>query len=83
MAKKYEFSGYLTNYERCNSSIYGNPRYWGEFTNKAGESISGKTRSDASCGYGFLNQKDKKRKVCYHYTKKGNVIIDTIEILQA
>lgn len=83
MAKKYEFFGYLTNYTRCQNSIYGNPRFYGEFTSDSGAVLAGKTASNAMCAYAFLNQKDKKRKVNYHYTRKGNVIIDTIEILQS
>ena len=81
--RKFEFSGYLTNYTRCQNSIYGNPRFYGEFTSDSGDVLAGKTASDAACAYAFLNQKDKKRKVNYHYTRKGNVIIDSIEILQA
>lgn len=83
MAKKYEFTGYLTKYVRRNNSYYGNPCYWGEFTNEAGECLQGKTASNAACAYSFLNKKDNPRKVTYHLTKKGNTIIDFIEILQA
>lgn len=81
--RQFEFSGYLTNYTRCRNSLYGNPRFYGEFTSDGGAVLAGKTASNASCAYAFLNQKDKKRKVNYHYTKNGNVIIDSIEILEA
>ena len=46
-----------------------------------GDCISGRTASNASCAYGFLNDKNRERKLIYHYTKKGSLIIDYITIL--
>lgn len=81
MAKKYEFTGYLTKYVRHNNSSYGNPCYWGEFTSEEGACLRGKTASNAACAYAFLNKSGRPRKIIYHLTKKGNTIIDFIEIM--
>lgn len=81
MTKRYEFSGYLTKYVRRNNSVYGNPCYWGEFTDEEGNRLCGKTASNAACAYSFLNKKENPRKIKYHLTKKGNAIIDFIEIM--
>lgn len=39
--KRKEFTGKLSYYERLNCSCYGNPRYYGVFTNESGETIAG------------------------------------------
>ena len=77
---KKTFTGKLINYERRNCSVYGNPRFYGEFENKDGEFFSGTTASDAQCGYGyiFLNNIDSERTIKYHVTRTGNTIIDYI-----
>ena len=80
--KKYEFVGKLTRYEHRNCSIYGNPRYYGVFEDADGNWIEATTASDAACAYGFLNYPDSMRKITYHITKKGNNIIDYIEIIK-
>lgn len=80
--KKYEFIGKLTRYEHKNCSVYGNPRYYGVFENADGNWIEATTASDAACAYGFLNYPDSMRKITYHITKKGNNIIDYIEIIK-
>ena len=77
--KKETFKGILTDYERRNSSFYGNPKYYLVFESKDGEILSGCTASDASCGYSCLNHKDKEKTVTYHETRTGNTIIDYIE----
>lgn len=79
--KKLTFIGKLVNYERRNSSVYGNPKYYGEFEGKNGEYFNGVTATDSSCAYAFTNQPEKERKVDYHITRNGNVIIDYITIL--
>ena len=80
--KKYEFIGKLTRYEHKNCSVYGNPRYYGVFEDKNGNWLEATTASDAACAYGFLNYPESMRKITYHITKKGNNIIDYIEIIK-
>ena len=80
--KRYEFIGHLDYYKRLNSSCYGNPAYYGEFINSDGETLKGRTASDAACAYGFLNEIEKPRKITYHVTRTGNVIFDYVDILK-
>lgn len=80
--KRYEFIGHLDYYKRLNSSCYGNPAYYGEFINSAGETLKGRTASNAACAYGFLNQIEQPRKITYHITRTGNVIFDYVDILK-
>lgn len=80
--KKYTFVGKLTRYEHRNCSVYGNPRYYGVFEDENGNWIEATTASDAACAYGFLNYPESMRKITYHITKKGNNIIDRIEIIK-
>lgn len=75
------FIGNLVDYERLNCSVNGNPAFYGYFENENGEKLQGRTASDANCGYGFLNSRENKRKIEYHVTRNGNVIIDYITIL--
>ena len=77
--KTYQFKGYLKAYKRLNNSVNGNPCYWLEFENDNAY-LDGRTKSDASCGYSCLNWIDRERIVHYHYTRKGNLIIDRIQI---
>ena len=79
--KKETFIGKLTYYKHLNCSYYGNPAYYGEFSNDDGETLKGRTASNAECAYGFLNYHDKPRQVTYHETKTGNIIFDYIEVL--
>lgn len=79
--KRKEFTGKLSYYERLESSRYGNPRYYGVFTNESGETLAGKTATDAACAYGFLNHQNAPRKVTYHITRNGNIIFDFITVL--
>lgn len=79
--KRKEFIGKLSYYERLNCSCYGNPRFFGVFTNESGETIAGKTAFNASCAYGFLNYRNAPRKVTYHITRNGNIIFDYITVL--
>lgn len=80
--KKLTFIGTLTYYKRLNCSIYGNPAFYGEFENKHGDVLRGRTASDASCAYGFLNYEDRPREITYHVTRTGNVIFDYIKVLE-
>lgn len=79
--KRKEFTGKLSYYERLNRSFYGNPRYYGVFTNERGETLVGKTATNAACAYGFLNYQNAPRKVTYHITRNGNIIFDFITVL--
>lgn len=78
--KKFTFTGKLIRYERKNNSYYGNPKYFGVFENENGEILQATTASNASCAYGFLNQREEVREVTYHTTRIGNNIIDYIKI---
>lgn len=80
--KRKEFIGKLSYCERLNCSCYGNPRYYGVFTNERGETLVGKTATDAACAYGFLNYQNAPRKVTYHITRNGNIIFDFITVLK-
>lgn len=80
--KRKEFIGKLSYYERLNCSCYGNPRFFGVFTNESGETLAGKTAFNASCAYGFLNYRNARRKVTYHITRNGNIIFDFITVLE-
>lgn len=79
MSSKYYFKGFLTGYERKNLSVNGNPCYWLRVENKK-ECIEGKTGSDSSAGYNCLNYPERERIIEYHYSRKGNLIIDRIQI---
>ena len=68
----------LVNYERRNSSTYGNPSWYVCFDNGT-DSINGKTASNAQCGYSLTNFRDGRlANVTYHVTEGGNTIIDGI-----
>jgi hypothetical protein len=79
--KRKEFTGKLSYYESLNCSRNGNPRYYGVFTNESGETLAGKTATDAACAYGFLNYQNAPREVTYHITRNGNIIFDYITVL--
>ena len=68
----------LMRCEKRNCSIYGNPSWYVCFNNGT-EEISGKTASNASCGYVVENFRNGSAcNVTYHITRSGNVIIDRI-----
>ena len=77
--KKQTFTGTLTRNKRKNCSYYGNPKFWGVFENENGETLSGTTATDASCGYSFLNNRTAEKVITYHETKTGNIIFFFIE----
>lgn len=79
--KRYTFTGTISEYRRLKLSVNGNPAYWATFVNDEGETLTGRTASDAMCAYGFLNWSLRPRTITYHITAKGNVIFDYIEIL--
>lgn len=69
--------------ERKGMSVCGNPTYWVEFEPKYKLSEirdrKGHTASDSQCSYSAPNFVGKECKIEYHFTKKGNLIIDTME----
>lgn len=68
----------LMSYERKNNSYYGNPSWYVSFSNGS-EDITGRTASNASCGYSLTNFSDGRPcDVAYHVTRAGRVIIDDI-----
>lgn len=72
MKKLFEAVVVVEKIERLNSSVNGNPAYF--ITTNL---LSGRTASDASCAYGLgWHSVGRVYKARYHYTKKGNLIID-------
>ena len=68
----------LMSYEKGNCSVYGEPSYHASFSNGS-EDITGKTASNASCGYSLTNFRDGRAcNVTYHITRAGNTIINRI-----
>ena len=67
---------------KCLSS-YGNPSYWISFSDSEGHYCRGYTASNSSAGYTASNYKycqvDQVIYIKYHFTKKGNCIIDSIK----
>ena len=65
-------------------STSGNPSYWIYF--RTNDSLlsemnasKGYTASNAQCGYSASNFVGKECKIGYHFTRKGALIIDTME----
>ena len=69
----------VTDVSRKCTSLYGNPSYWVEFTSKDGRQFRGHTASNAQCGYIASDLVGKEVVIEYHFTRKGNLIIDTME----
>lgn len=63
--------------KRGNNSYYGNPSYFVTVENENGETVTGRTASNAAIGY-FLSysHEGKKLNFDYHYTANGNLIFD-------
>lgn len=63
--------------ERLNNSYYGNPAYKITAENEHGETVTGRTASNAAIGY-FLSysHEGKRLNFDYHYTASGNLIFD-------
>ena len=79
MSKRFNATVLVTKVSRKCNSIYGNPSYWVEFALKDGREFRGYTASDAQCGYIASNLVDRKCEIGYHYSSKGNLIIDTMQ----
>lgn len=73
----------VKNVERKGISVNGNPSYWVEFEPKYELPklifSKGYTASDSSCGYSATNFVGKECNIEYHFTRKGALIIDTME----
>ena len=78
MAKKFNATVFVKGVDRKCTSIYGNPSYWVTFEVDDNE-YKGFTASNAQCGYGVRDLVGKKCVIGYHYTKKGNIIIDNMK----
>lgn len=69
--------------ERKGMSVCGNPSYWVEFEPKYSLSeigfSKGYTASNAQCSYSAPNFVGKDCRIEYHFTRKGNLVIDTME----
>lgn len=69
----------LMSYEKGNNSVNGNPSYHASFSNGS-EVVTGKTASNASCGYSLTNFSDGRPcDATYYITRSGRVIIDEIK----
>ena len=83
MSKRLMDTVIVKSVERKGMSVYGNPSYWVEFEPKYSLSEirdrKGYTASNAQCGYSATNFVGKACKIEYHYTRKGVLIIDTME----
>ena len=83
MSKRLMATVIVKNVERKSISVNGNPSYWIEFEPKYSLSElrlnKGFTASDASCGYTATNFVDKECNIEYHFTRSGNLIIDTMK----
>lgn len=68
---------------RKGMSVHGNPSYWVEFEPKFKLSAisvrKGYTASDSQCSYSACNFVGKDCRIEFHFTKKGNLIIDTMK----
>ena len=83
MAKRLMATVIVKSVERKGISVNGNPSYWVEFEPKYSLSElgfrKGYTASNAQCGYSATNFVGKECKIEYHFTRKGNLIIDTMK----
>ena len=80
MSKRFNATVLVTDVSRKCTSSYGNPSYWVKVaTTKDGRQFRGYTASNAQCGYIVSDLVGKKCKIEYHYSQKGNLIINTME----
>ena len=72
----------VLDYERLNNSYYGNPCYYLFMETTEGDFLRGKTATNSAAGYSdfsYFKYQGTHLKIKFHYTKKGNLIIDYIE----
>lgn len=72
------FSGQITSREWLKNSMYGNPCCKLTITNDEGETLVGRTATNAHCAY--IADEGLNALITYHTTKTGNVIIDFINM---
>lgn len=83
MARRLMTTVIVKGVARKGISVCGNPSYWVEFEPKYSLSElsarKGYTASNAQCGYSASNFVGKDCRIEYHFTRKGNLIIDTMK----
>ena len=75
--KEHTLQGKVIIKNRENNSVNGNPRYYVVIQGADGNTIDGKTASDAMCAYGNWSVGDSVT-VLWHETRTGNVVIDHV-----
>lgn len=66
--------------ERLNNSYYGNPAYKITAENENGETITGRTASNATIGYQLgYTYEGRTVSMCYHTTRGGSLIFDYLK----
>lgn len=62
---------------RGNNSYYGNPSYFITAENEHGETVTGRTASNAAIGYALgYTYEGRAVNMEYHYTRGGSLIFD-------
>lgn len=66
--------------ERLNNSYYGNPAFRITAENEHGETVTGRTASNAAIGYALgYTYEGRAVNVEYHYTRGGSLIFDYLK----
>ena len=77
--KTYKVNGRIIGTSYKSTSYYGNPKYRVSFEDEEGNYYRGETANNAACAYGINNGKyTKSATIKFHYTRKGNLIVDYI-----
>lgn len=77
--KSFVTIGRILGTERMKMSPSGNPKCKVRFEDEDGEIHYAVTSTDAACGFSVENvsfTEEKSAKITYHFTRKGNEIID-------
>lgn len=70
----------ILSIKRGNNSYYGNPSYWLGLADADNNIYYARTASNASAAYSIGEHwKGTQKKLKYHFTKNGNIIIDYLE----
>lgn len=65
---------------RGNNSYYGNPPYYITAESENGETVTGKTASNAAIGYQLgYTYEGRTVSMCYHLTRGGSLIFDDLK----
>ena len=81
MSKRLMATVIVKSVERKGMSVNGNPSYWVEFYPISYWLLGlcrGYTASNAQCGYVATSFVGKECTIEYHFTAKGNLVIDTM-----